>query len=187
MNRWVAAGVAAALLVGAWFVARVTPDGEELLADPFVVTATVGTPTEGRNLGVTVTGLTLADTVTIGKWQGDGMWLVVELDAWAVRTESPAALQSVEFVIGDRTYRASERPDATVTNATLSGAGLYLDHPRSGSVVFELPADVEDDRGTLRLSMFGDLPDSVIELPVDFGALDHVAALELPSVGWARS
>lgn len=185
MTRWPAALAALALLVGAWFVARATPDVEARLAEQFPVAAEVGQKVEGRNIGITIDHLTLADRLRTDRWQAEGTWLVVDLDAWAVLTESPAALQSLTLQIGERTYTASERPDAATTNSTLRRAGLYVQHPRSGTVVFELPDDVGEARGILRLSLFDDPADSVIEVPIDFGALDHEAEIALPAVEWA--
>lgn len=185
MKRWLGAGAAIALLVGAWFVARATPDGEARLSDPFPVTAAVGSAVEGRNIGVRVNELTLADRITAGGWFAEGTWLVVDLDAWAVRTESPAALQMTTLVIGDTTYTASERPDFTVSGSTLRDAGLFLDHPRTGAVVFELPSTIGTAHGTLRLALFTDVADSVIELPVDFSSVAHADELALPEPDWA--
>ncbi|MBD3759034.1 MULTISPECIES: hypothetical protein [Microbacterium] len=185
MSRWLSAAVAAVLLIGAWFVARGTPDGEERLSDPFPVAATVGTPAEGRNLGVTVHSLTLADRVTTGGWFAEGTWLVVDLDAWAVRTESPAALTDVWIEVGEVTYTASERPGFYDHDASLRRAGLFLAGARAGTVAFELPATITEERGILHLAMSDGTADSVIDLPVDFGALAYEAEIELPSLAWA--
>jgi hypothetical protein len=176
---------AVALLVAAWLVAAVTPDGEQRMADPFRVSAEIGTPAEGRNVGVTIRNLTLADRVTTGGWFAEGTWLVVELDAWAVHTELPASLG----------FAASERPGGYDTDASLYGTGLRVGFPQSGSLAFELPEDAATESGTLQLALgltssaIDPEPslqgDSVIELPVDLATLPHVAERALPPTEWA--
>jgi hypothetical protein len=186
---------AVALLVAAWLVAAVTPDGEQRMADPFRVSAEIGTPAEGRNVGVTIRNLTLADRVTTGGWFAEGTWLVVELDAWAVHTELPASLGVAYLVLGDRTFAASERPGGYDTDASLYGTGLRVGFPQSGSLAFELPEDAATESGTLQLALgltssaIDPEPslqgDSVIELPVDLATLPHVAERALPPTEWA--
>lgn len=186
MRGWVGAAVATAMLVGAWFVSGATPDGEKRLEDPFVVPASVGVPTEGRNIGIEVTSLVLADRVTTGGWFAEGTFLVVALDAWAVRTESPAALSVATLVIGDDTYSASERPGAYDRDSSLAGLGLFLEHPLSGSIVFEVPADAASAHGVLRLALTGDVADSVVEVPIDFAGVEHRREQALPDVDWTH-
>lgn len=179
------AGVA--FVAASWFVAAATPAGEDRLADPFVVTADVGESVTGRNIGATVHEMTIADRVTYDGWFGEGTWLVVNLDAWAIETESPGALSGVYLVIGERTFRASERPGSYDTEASLFRTGLHLGIPQTGSLAFELPADVLEDQGTLQLAISDFLDaDSVIEVPVDFAALPHTDEVALTGTGWAN-
>lgn len=178
-------GVGLALLVGAWFVAEATPDGEGRIADPFPVAASVGAPAEGRNLGVLITGATLADRVTFEGWHATGTWLVVELDAWTVYEELPGTLGSATLDLGERTLRASERPGAYDRTASLFAGGLHLGIPRSGALAFELPADAADAAAMLRLAIDPLLVgDSVIEIPLDLATLPHVAEMALPATEW---
>lgn len=186
MRGWTGAAVAVVMLVCAWFVSGATPDGERRLEDPFIVPAAVSTSVEGRNLGIEVTSLVLADRVSTGGWWAEGTFLIVELDAWAVRTESPAALSVANLVIGDDTYSASERPGDYDDDASLAGRGLFLEHPLAGAIVFELPADVATAHGTLRLALSGEVADSVIVVPVDFAGLEHRTEQALPDVAWAN-
>lgn len=192
MSRPVAWLVALAMLVGAWFVAWATPDGEERISDPFRVAAEVGAPAAGDNLGVTVTALTLADRVTSGGWYATGTWLVVDLEAWVTRTESPGSLNAVFLVVGDRVFRASERPGAYDPEATLLRTGLHLDRSLSGSIAFELPEELPDEPATLQLAIGNNAishddvleADSVIELTVDLHALERIPELALPPTEW---
>lgn len=178
--------VGLALVVAAWFVAGATPDGEDRITDPFPVAAEIGARAEGRNLGVIVQEVTLADRVSSGGWHAEGTWLVIGLDAWTIQTESPGSLGAAFLVIGDRTFRASERPGNYSPEASLLRTGLHLDLPQSGSLAFEVPADVVDDHGTLQLALSEQLwADSVIEVQLDLAALAHVAELELPVTEWA--
>lgn len=185
MRRWAAWSIGLAFVVLAWFVAGATPDGEDRLTDPFPVPAEIGETAEGRNLGVIVHGVTVADRVTSGGWHAEGTWLVVDLDAWTIRTESPGALGAALLTVGDRTFRASERPGNYSASASLLRTGLHLDLPQSGSLAFELPADAVDDRGTLQLAIAETMSgDSVIEVEIDLAALTPVAELELPATEW---
>jgi len=179
--------VSGALLVAAWFVAGATPDGEERITEPFPVAAEIGTPAVGRNLGVTVTDARLADRVTFGGWYAEGTWLVLDLEAWVVHTESPGALSAATLTVGDRVFRASERAQGYDSSASLFSTGLSLAVPQSGSIAFELPADIaaDADAAVVRLAIETEfLGDSVIELPVDISAVERVDELELAATEW---
>lgn len=195
MSRLLAWLAAVGLLIGAWLVAWVTPDGTRGYQEPFAVAAVIGEPAVARNLAVTVHDLTLADTVSVGGWSADGTWLVITLDAWVVHDENQAQIREAFLVLGDRTFRASERPGEYSPTASLFRAGLNLDLPRTGSITFELPADAATEAGVLQLA-FGNgatdeqsahallLTDAVIELPVELSAVHRVEAIELPTTEW---
>lgn len=180
--------IALALLAAAWFVAWTTPDGEARMTDPFPVAATVGDTAAGRNLGVTVHSATIADRVTLGGWYAEGTWLVVDLEAWARVTESPGALEPVTLVVGDRTFRVSERPGSYALGSALFAAPLHIDIPQSGSLAFELAegTDAAHD-ATLRLAVGqNDIADSVIEVPLDLAALPHADEVALSEKAWVN-
>lgn len=201
MRRLVPWLVATALLVAAWGVAFVTPDGEQGYSAPHPVAAVIGEPAVGRNIAATIHGLTIADRVSSGPWSAEGTWLVVELDAWVVKRENEAMIGAAILTVGDRTFTASDRPGHYSSKATLYRHGLNLDLPQSGSIAFELPSDVLTDDGAadamLQLAFGGSngaeqsvragiIADSVIELPVDLPALTREDSLELPPTTWTR-
>ncbi|TFV84987.1 hypothetical protein E4V99_08115 [Microbacterium sp. dk485] len=180
MRRWLAWPMGAALLFGAWLVTLATPTADADEA-PFVVPAALGEEARGRSITVTVTDVRLAEHVSAGAWAGEGVWLVVDLDAAAAREEDRTALGGASLAIGERTYRASERPPSLFQQPLLVGI------PREGSLAFELPPDAVDEQAVLRLS--GDWEtrlDSLIELPLDLADLDPVDSVELTETGWAR-
>lgn len=179
---WVAT---AALIACAWMVSKITlPD--DAPDAPFPVIARIGEPASTRSLVATVTDVRLAERVTDAKgWSAEGTWLVVDLEAESVLTQELSTLAVTELVIGDRTFTATER------GTTFRQQRLVTGVPRSGSLAFELPDDVGDDRATLRLAAPGAggtevLRDGVIELPVDLGELSVEDEVLLAENGWAR-
>lgn len=180
-RRWTWA-IGTALVATAWAVAHVTPT-DEITTAYFPVAATVGQPASGRALAATVTDVRLTDRAVAGGWFAEGTWLLVDIEAEAVREERLAALRGVTFTVGDRTYRASERP-AQYTDPMFR-APLAVGLARQGTLAFELPDDASG-RGTLRLSLLDDTRlDSVIEVPIDLDDLDRVAESQLLETGWA--
>lgn len=183
------------LLVAAWFVAAATPDGEARITDPFPVAASPGTPAVGDNIAVTIHDVVVSDGVTSETgWSATGTWLVVDLDAWAVKTETRGALGAAYLVLADRTLSASERPGARNNTTSLLKARLHVGVPQSGSIAFELPADVTTGTAVLQvaqnngagatdpsLSLEGD---SAIQLPLVLKDLDRVTARELRRTDW---
>lgn len=183
------------LLVAAWFVAAATPDGEARITDPFPVAASPGTPAVGDNIAVTIHDVVVSDGVTSATgWSAAGTWLVVDLDAWAVKTEAPGFIGGAYLVFPDRTFSASERPTVRDTTASLLKARLHVDLPQSGSIAFELPSDAVTGDAVLQLAQTNlagptdpaasILGDSVIEVPVALGDLDRVSNRELRRTGW---
>lgn len=191
---WLTAG---AMLVAAWLVSGATPDGEQRITDPFVVPARLDEPVVADNLGLTIRDVRLADRVTTGGWFAEGRWLVVTLDA-GLRHREPATLGLGYLVVGDRTFQVSERVKNYDADASLSGRGLHVGIPQSGTLVFELPEDIAADdaaaRAVLQLAVgapFANLSPTqnqrgtaVVEMPVDLTALAHDAEVALPDTTW---
>lgn len=180
MKAWAAWAAGVALVAAAWGVAALTPPTDAREA-PFPVTAQVGHAAAGRNIAVTVTGVRRAETVTAQGWRATGNWLIVDLDAAAVTTEKSAVLGRASYAQDGLTFSASERPPAS-----LRGVPLLAGIPQSGSVAFELPANMRTGSGMLSFSLStDDRLDSVIEVPVAFGdvPVQHEAALAVN--GWA--
>lgn len=175
-----------AFVVAAWFVAGATPDIVQRVSDPFTVSAPVGQPAEGRNLGITVTDAAWADRVSFESWSADGNWLVVSASAWVTQDETQAVLDYATASVDGRTFRASERPGFYDARSTLFGTRLNLDAPRTGSVVFELPPDLTDGSVAVRFGLSAETQgDSVIEVVIDLDALDREESVELPRVEWS--
>lgn len=179
MMRWVSGAIGAALVAVAWGVAAITPT-EDSAEDPFPVTVAVGERGEGRNIAVTVDDIRRAETVTAGEWTADGNWVVVDLDAEAVVTESGTLLTLATLEIDGRTFSASERPES------LRRASLAVGIPQSGSVAFELPADVRGGEGVLTFGLDTDPRlDSLIVLDVDLDAIEIEEEAALLATDWS--
>jgi hypothetical protein len=181
-SRWLAAGAAALLLVASWLVAFVTPTDAERDA-PFVTSMTVGERATGRNLSVTVEAVRLAHAVHTNRWEADGptLWVVIELSAEAVHDDIRASLLGMTLRVGDRSYRASERPES------LWERGLSTGIPTSGVLAFELPQAAATGHGMLDLSLTNDTRvDSVLRLAIDLAALEVEPDIELAPTVWGR-
>ena len=181
-SRWLAAGAAALLLVASWLVAFVTPTDAERDA-PFVTSMTIGEPATGRNLSATVEAVRLAQAVHTNKWEADGetTWVVVDLSAEAVHDDVRASLLGMTLRVGDRTYRASERPESLLKR------GLSTGIPTSGVLAFELPEAAATGHGVLDLSLAEDTRlDSVLRLDIDLAALDIESDIELAPTAWGQ-
>jgi hypothetical protein len=184
MRPWLVWAIGVGLVAAAWVVVQITPD-DDIAVEPFVVTAAVGEQADARRFAVTVTDTHLADTAVSGGWYGDGTWLVVDLEVTGLGTERNAlgaggALIVAEYVVDGVSYRASERPTSIFRSRP------HVDLSRVGSVAFELPAALAESEGTLRLSGSDDTRlDAVVEVPIDLGALDREAEVELIPEGWA--
>lgn len=180
LPRWASWTVGIGLVVAAWFVALMTP-GEEQAQAPFVIEVTAGERGIGRNLEVTVLDLRRADAVSAGAWSADGNWLVVDLEAASVVSETGILLSHAQLEIEGVRYRASDRPDS------LAGQPLTLGLPQVGSIAFELPADIDSSEAVLELAINGDTRlDSVIALPIDLSEVRHERETELLETEWAN-
>jgi hypothetical protein len=181
MRAWIAWSVGVALLAAAWLVALVTPP-EDAAEAPFPVTADLGEEVSTRTITATVQDARVAEHVTARGWEADGTWVVVDLDVAATTDERGARLRGATLTIGERTYRASERP------RSLFEADLRAGIPQRGSLAFEVPAGAADDAAVLRLSEDSETRlDALIEVPVDLGSVEHVTDAELLATDWARS
>lgn len=184
MNRWVQWGAGIGFVAAAWVVAAVTPPDSEIQA-PFVATATLNQPAEGRNIAVTITDVERASHVSEGGWSADGNWLVIDLDVSATAMESsamfvPTKLMLVEFTIGGDTYGATERA------ASLWKQALAVGIPRSGSIAFELPPQLDEGIGVLSLGENTDARlDSVIEMTIDLSQLPVETESALVETQWS--
>ena len=177
--------VTVGLLGCAWLVSKATLPDDATIA-PFPAVAQVGEQTNVRNLVVTVTDVHLGRSVEdVDGWSADGTWLVVNLEAASAGTDDFATLSLAQLTIGQRTFTATDRATTFNRQSLVNGV------PRAGSLAFELPDDVTDDRATLRLGVpsgaVGEvLSDGVIDLPIDLAALSSEPVVQLEENGWAR-
>lgn len=172
-------GTTAVLLAATWGLNAVML-GENAAQTGIVITGQPGTPVQTRNLVVTVEDVRAAHTVTDAQdWSADGTWLVVDLSASAVDTQVAARLGLAELVIGERTFRATER------GQTFAEAGLVPGVARSGSVAFELPSDAIAGPAMLRFSpvAYPNL-DGVIEIAIDLDAVRTEDSITLRTTDW---
>ncbi|SFS13554.1 hypothetical protein SAMN04487846_2719 [Microbacterium sp. cf046] len=180
MTRWASWAIGAALVTAAWGVAVITPP-EEASELPFPVAVEIGERGTGRNVAITVSDIRRAQEVRAGEWAAEGNWVVVDLDAEAVVSEFGTLLTLATLEIDGRTFGASERPES------LLRASLAVGIPRSGSVAFELPADVQGGHGVLTFGLDTDPRlDSIIVLDIDLDDIDIDADAELRPTGWSE-
>ncbi|MBS1673436.1 MAG: hypothetical protein JSS74_05670 [Actinobacteria bacterium] len=181
---WVAA---AGMVAASAVLISVTPP-QSKDPDPFVVTVAQGERGVGRNIDVSVMGVRRVQEITAtpygSTWSARGNWLVVDLHAAAVTTQTGSLFRGAQFLIDGKTYTATER---IATGANLLGTSLLPGVPRAGSVAFELPAGLDSGSGTLAFSMNSDArADSQIRVPIDLRTVPSAATAELPKLGWAR-
>jgi hypothetical protein len=181
LARWASWSIGTGLVVAAWFVALVTP-GDDRVQDAFRVETAVGSAVTGRNIAVAVDDIRRSGRVaTADGWSAEGNWVVVDLEAAAVVSESPAKLGHVELVIGDTRFRASERPES------LFSASLAVGVPQTGSLAFELPEGLDAGAAVLELAL-DDLDtrlDSMVVVPFELDSTPHVAEIELRETDWS--
>lgn len=180
----------AALLVGAWVIALVTPE-TSVAARAFVVQATLGERAEGRNLAVTVHDVRASHAIsTSAGWRAEGTWIVVDLDAEAVTAQYGSLLSTTTLTVGGRTFDATERGVAEGIADTVSLAHVQLvpGIPRTGSLAFQIPDDSLTGIATLELAAGLDPDyDSIISLTIDLDAVPVDDDIELVPVEWAGS
>ena len=184
-RAWQAWTVGVALVVAAWAVHLVSVQSLHPIA-PFVTEATLGEESVGRGFAVTindvqattyVTGTDAGDSRKL--WYSEGAWVVVDLDVRGV-DRAGGLLAGAALRIGDRTYWPSERP------TSLRNTPLHADIPQTGSLAFELPADIFTDHDVANAQLEFALrtnpeADSLIVYNVDLTTLelaDEVALIE---------
>ncbi|WP_417555094.1 hypothetical protein [Microbacterium sp.] len=169
------------LLAGAWLLnAAALPDSAP--EQPFVTTTSVDSVATAGNLSAKVTAVRAARSITDPQgWTEDGTWLVVELDAAAVRSQYGSSLATAELTIGDRTFSATRRAQTMRDSGALVPGVM-----RHGALAFELPEGALKGTGTLRLANIGVVAgNAVIELPVDLDDVPVEDAITLPDTDWA--
>ena len=188
-SAWRHVGNGAALLAilsVAAVVLHTTPDSE-LQQSPIAVPATLAEPATGRNIRATVHSVAVTESVTAGNgWAGTtpGVWVVVELSVEAV-VDDQATLGTAVLRVGDTSFSASTRPgDATVVDR-----GLATGIPRTGPLMFELPANIAGGTAaadaTLELAVNSDpRVDSLLVLPVDLAGLDVTTSIDVEYPEW---
>lgn len=171
-----------ALLVCAWFVAQATPTGDEAQARAFIVRTTVGEPAEGRNIAATVHDARIARAISSEDgFRAEGTWVVVDLDAQAVRQQYGASLVA-KLRIGDATYASTERGESFwLIDRTQLAPGI----PKSGTVAFQIPDDLLTETAVLELadSQFTAY-DSIIAVELDLPSLTVVNEAEIAPADW---
>lgn len=174
---WVAT---VALLIGAWFVQLLTPS-DDLVAEPFLVAASVGSEAVGREIVVTVLDVRAAGSVTNSSgWSAEGTWLLVDLNAETVTADQ--VLRGATLMIDGIEFRASERMDSMFSTRLVPGI------PRTGTIAFELPDASLTGTGILHLSLRDDTRlDSVIELTIPLDELTISAEESVHVTEWATS
>jgi hypothetical protein len=169
MNRVLGVLGGLGLLALAFGVTFTTPDDDQLQA-PFAVTGEVGEQIVSGHLVLTVHEASLAREAEVGSWVGttSGIWLVLEttMEGRVERTSVGA-----DVYIDGIHYPASSRPDS------LDGSIVDAALPRSGGLLFELPADILDRPGArsavVRIGpSFDPRLDSVAELHLDLTAFE---------------
>lgn len=179
LRGWIAG---AALVATAGLVVSVTP-GLDQESPPFVVHAERGEPGVGRNIAVTVTGVRRVAELTSAEssWRADGNWLVVDLHAAAVLTQTGTRLGGALLLVDGTTYSATDRIDSMLDTLLVPGV------PRAGSVAFELPARLRSGSATLAFSTNRDVrADSQIRIPIDLDTVPVEATAGIGLPDWAR-
>jgi hypothetical protein len=185
--RHVVNGVAlVGILVVAGIVAHTTPD-EEQQQGPIVVRGEIGDELTGRNIRATVTDVRIAESVTASNgWAGTtpGVWVVVDASVEAV-VDDTASLRTAVIEIDGTSYGASKRPDL----ASIFETGLGIGIPTSGSLMFELPADVVASEAahsaTVNLALNSDpRADSMLVVAVELGAIPVAGETETDEPVW---
>lgn len=176
--------VGAALALAAGVVSVNTP-GDEVYRAPFLIRgADDERSVTSRTLIATMHDASFADrvTVTATDWSADANWLVVTVAASAPRTEVDSQIKLATLVIGDRVFRASERP-----GNSLADSGLRVGIDTVGMLAFELPPDLRTGQGEVHLttSYYTPVLDDVVVLPVSLDDLPTVKNVdfEAPALG----
>lgn len=176
LSSW---GIGAVLVAAAWLVGHLSP-AEDAYSAPFAVHAELGEEATGRDIAVTVLEVRAAGEELSGGWVTPGVWVVLDLEAASVRSESASSLAHATLRVGDRSYRATERLPGLFR--TQLGAGIA----RSGSIAFEIPADEMAGVATLELGTSTETRlDSLIVVPIDLDAVQVEDEVALRPTRWA--
>nr|WP_315267150.1 hypothetical protein [Microbacterium lemovicicum] len=180
MKPWLVWTIGLALVVAAWAVIQITPS-DDAAVTPFEVPGALGSPLSGRAFQASVTDVRLGDRAEAGGWSAEGTWVVADVTAQALLDEQGSLLGHADLIVDGVRYRASERPPS------IFRTGLSVGLPRSGSIAFEIPADVAQRAGVIELGLSEETRlDSVVRVPVDLAALDRGTDVELRKTEWAR-
>lgn len=175
MNRATGWTIGIALVVAAGAATALTPRAD-LDYRAFLIRGETDAAVASRTLIAEATDATFADEVSSGDWSADGHWLVVTVTASAPVSELDSALGQAMLVVGDRTFRASERPGSSPI-----GEDLRIGLDTTGMLAFELPDDVRTGVAELRLSSEISTPrlDDVISLTILLDDLPTASSVEL--------
>lgn len=182
VNRALAWVAGIALAAGAGIVTVFIP-ADDAGADLFLVRAEIGERAEGRNIAATVHDVRLAEEITADDWHAAGNWLVVDLSAEAVTSQTSGILSEATLLIGDRVFTAVERGPLGVN---LLDTQLIPGVARSGNLIFELPDDALASAGLLRLATGGGTwGDTILQVQIDLAEAERAGTVALAEVGWA--
>jgi hypothetical protein len=177
MRRALAVPAAVGLLALAFGVAYSSP-GDSQVYQPFAVSGQLGDEIVSQHLVATVHGAELAEVVELGSWRGTtaGVWLVVDA---TVQARSERSTVDAKVFIDGVLYPGTNRTSTDTVDGRVADSGF----PVTGSILIELPADVQELPGaataTLQLSTGGDVRlDSVIQLTLDLTAYPIEARVE---------
>ena len=181
----------AVLLLAAGGVVVATTLPSDAGEEPFAVHVALGERGVGRNIDVTVQDVRFVHALSeppspytalpTTPWTATGNWLVVDLDAAAVRTQQAAWLNGVLLETDGRTFQASERPESLYRTPLVPGV------PRRGSVAFELPDGLRPGPATLAFSISADpRSDSQIRVAIDLADVPVQEIGALLRVEWTR-
>lgn len=180
--------VLVAVLAVAAVVAHTAPT-KGLWQAPIPVSGAVGDVVAGRNIVATIDQVRVAETVTASNgWAGEttGVWVVVDAGVASVVSDDPARLGSARLQIGGTSFSASTRPAfGTIARQSLT-TGIAL----TGPLMFEVPRAVLDGEAAhearIQLALDEDRRvDSLIEVPVDLGALPIQSEVQTSEPVWA--
>ena len=169
MNRVLAWTIGAALAAGALVITALTPP-ESAVTAPFVVDAAIGERATGREVAVTVGEVTRAASVSEDPDDPaiEGRFLVVTLTADAVTEPQSNWFSLTVLEIDGLTYTISRRLGSLFISDRLQ-PGL----PLTGSLVFELPEELEATKARLVFTQESNYPelDSMLRVGFDLDEL----------------
>lgn len=181
-SRWrsVSGWVGAAILVtAAGVVTQVIPDDlhED---DAFAASVSHDGWAANRDIRVRVDEVATAAAVvqeSYGKqWRSEGNWITVQLRGEAISNALRGRIGDARLSIDGVTYRATESAGSDARSAAYTPGSASIT-----TLAFELPADLDPSRATLRIwpsTMYPRL-DTEIVFDLDLAAADHHEEVEL--------